>query len=80
MVVAVEKNIEVANVISELEVAVKKAAYCQQEVCEDFFGRGLNEDTILAEEFERFGTFAHITQDNIIKIEQALEQLKILLK
>lgn len=75
-----KKNIEVANVISELEVAVKKAAYCQQEVCEDFFGRGLNEDTILAEEFERFGTFAHITQDNIIKIEQALEQLKILLK
>lgn len=77
------KKAEVQNVLFDLETAIKKANYCQQEVCEDFFGKILSKsdtDVMPLEEFERFGTFANITQDNIIIMERALEKLQNLLK
>ena len=81
----VKMLIEFVDLISEIETALSKARYVQQDVCEDFFGKyspyeNAEDRTLVAYGFNRYRVLSLIVEDSLADIEEEIGKVKEMLK
>lgn len=68
----------------QIESSLTKARFVQQEVTQNFFDKWqpmkeADHRLYVAHEYERYGTFSNIVEENLYSIEKSLEELKNLI-
>lgn len=68
----------------QIESSLTKARFVQQEVTQNFFDKWqpmkeAEHRFYVAHEYERYGTFSNIVEENLYSIEKSLEELRSLI-
>ncbi|MFJ7954513.1 hypothetical protein ACIQZG_23720 [Lysinibacillus sp. NPDC096418] len=76
---------QISDLVIDVSIALEKARLVQQELIENYFGKWQpkeKKDDIYyaAYEFDRYGVFARIAEDNLWAIEKKLTELNETLK